>query len=73
MCWLVVYKLIYHGAITTVSVFEINILTFKSNNQNLIVKTDKNTNYDIDSVLKLQFNKEDCYFFDTNSEDRLRI
>ena len=49
---------------------EANLVTFKSNNQNLIVKTDKNTNYDIDSVLKLQFNKEDCYFFDTNSENR---
>ena len=52
---------------------EANLVTFKSNNQNLIVKTDKNTKYDIDAVLKLQFNKEDCYFFDTNSEDRLRI
>ena len=52
---------------------EANLVTFKSNNQNLIVKTDKNTNYDIDAVLKLQFNKEDCYFFDTHSEDRLRI
>jgi len=36
-------------------------------------KTDKNTQYDIDSVLKLNFNKEDCYFFDINSEERLRI
>ena len=38
-----------------------------------LVKTDKNTHYDIDSVLKLNFNKEDCYFFDINSEERLRI
>ena len=52
---------------------EANLVTFKSNNQNLIVKTDKNTQYDIDSVLKLNFNKEDCYFFDINSEERLRI
>ena len=52
---------------------EANLVTFKSNNQNLIVKTDKNTHYDIDSVLKLNFNKEDCYFFDINSEERLRI
>ena len=52
---------------------EANLITFKSNNQNLIVKTDKNTNYDIDAVLKLQFNKEDCYFFNTHSEERLRI
>jgi hypothetical protein len=37
------------------------------------VKTDKNTVYEIDSVLKLNFNKEDCYFFDINSEERLRI
>ena len=44
-----------------------------SNNQNIIVKTDKNTQYDIDSVLKLNFNREDCYFFDINSEERLRI
>ena len=52
---------------------EANLVTFKSNNQNIIVKTDKNTQYDIDSVLKLNFNKEDCYFFDINSEERLRI
>ena len=52
---------------------EANLVTFKTNNQNLIVKTDKNTQYDIDSVLKLNFNKEDCYFFDINSEERLRI
>ena len=52
---------------------EANLVTIKSNNHNLIVKTDKNTKYDIDAVLKLQFNKEDCYFFDTHSEDRLRI
>ena len=52
---------------------EANLVTFKSNNQNLIVKTDKNTDYDIDSVLKLNFNKEDCYFFDVQSEERIRI
>ena len=52
---------------------EANLVTFKTNNQNLIVKTDKNSNYDIDSVLKLNFNREDCYFFDINSEERLRI
>ena len=52
---------------------EANLVTFKVNNQNLIVKTDKNTAYEIDSVLKLNFNKEDCYFFDINSEERLRI
>ena len=52
---------------------EANLVTFKVNNQNLIVKTDKNTVYEIDSVLKLNFNKEDCYFFDINSEERLRI
>ena len=52
---------------------EANLVTFKTNNQNLIVKTDKNTNYDIDAVLKLNFNKEDCYFFDIKSEERLRI
>ena len=52
---------------------EANLVTFKSNNQNLIVKTDKNRQYNIDSVLKLNFNKEDCYFFDINSEERLRI
>ena len=52
---------------------EANLVTFKSNNQNLIVKTDKNTQHEIDSVLKLNFNKEDCYFFDINSEERLRI
>ena len=52
---------------------EANLVTFKVNNQNLIVKTDKNTDYEIDSVLKLNFNKEDCYFFDINSEERLRI
>jgi multiple sugar transport system ATP-binding protein len=52
---------------------EANLVTFKSNNQNIIVKTDKNTDYDIDSVLKLNFNKEDCYFFDITSEERLKI
>ena len=52
---------------------EANLITFKTNNQNVIVKTDKNSNYDIDAVLKLNFNKEDCYFFDINSEERLRI
>ena len=52
---------------------EANLVTFKSNNQNVIVKTDKKTNYDIDSVLKLNFNKEDCYFFDIKSEKRIRI
>ncbi len=52
---------------------EANLVSFKSNNQNLIVKTDKNTVYDIDTFLKLNFNKEDCYFFDINSEERLRI
>ena len=52
---------------------EANLVTFKVNNQNLIVKTDKNTHYDIDSVLKLNFNKEECYFFDINSEERLKI
>ena len=52
---------------------EANLVTFKSNNQNVIVKTDKNTDYEIDAVLKLNFNKEDCYFFDIKSEERLRI
>ena len=29
--------------------------------------------YGIYTFLKLNFNKEDCYFFDINSEERLRI
>ena len=52
---------------------EANLVTFKFNNQNVIVKTDNNTDYEIDAILKLNFNKEDCYFFDIKSEERLRI
>ena len=52
---------------------EANLVTLKSNNKNVIVKTDKNSDYEIDKVLKLNFKKEDCYFFDTHSEERLRI
>ena len=52
---------------------EANLVTFKSNDQNIIVKTDNKEIYNIDSILKLQFNKEDCYFFDINNEQRIRI
>ena len=52
---------------------EANLVTLKSNNKNVIVKTDKNSDYEIDKVLKLNFKKEDCYFFNTHSEERLRI
>ena len=41
--------------------------------QSLIIKADKNTNYEIDNEIFLNFKKEDCYFFDIKSEDRLKL
>ena len=52
---------------------ESNLITCKMEDQSLIIKADKNTNYDIDNEIFLNFKKEDCYFFDSKSEDRLKL
>ena len=52
---------------------ESNLITCKMEDQSLIIKADKNTNYEIDNEIFLNFKKEDCYFFDSKSEDRLKL
>ena len=52
---------------------ESNLITCKMEDQSLIIKADKNTNYDIDNEIFLNLKKEDCYFFDSKSEDRLKL
>ena len=52
---------------------ESNLITCKMGDQSLIIKADKNTNYEIDNEIFLNFKKEDCYFFDSKSEDRLKL
>ena len=52
---------------------ETNLITCKMEDQSLIIKADKNTNYEIDNEIFLNFKKEDCYFFDSKSEDRLKL
>ena len=52
---------------------ESNLITCKMEDQSLIIKADKNTNYEIDNEIFLNFKKEDCYFFDIKSEDRLKL
>ena len=52
---------------------ESNLITCKMEDQSLIIKADKNINYEIDNEIFLNFKKEDCYFFDSKSEDRLKL
>ena len=52
---------------------ESNLITCKMEDQSLIIKADKNTNYEIDNEIFLNFKKENCYFFDSQSEDRLKL
>ena len=52
---------------------ESNLVTLKSNQHNIIVKTEKNINYEIDKILNINFNQEDCYFFNSLNEERIRL
>ena len=52
---------------------ESNLITCKMGDQSLIIKADKNSNYEIDNEIFLNFKKEDCYFFDNQSGDRLKL
>ena len=52
---------------------ESNLITCKMEDQSLIIKADKNTDYEIDNEIFLNFKKENCYFFDIQSEDRLKL